>query len=155
MRRLALLSLVFAGALLCLQPLRAQIPGAGGLPGQGPTTPSTFPGQNPSPGATGSNPPIGAGAPENFPSKIDDRQFTRDAAIAGLSNVELGKLAAEKASSEDIRQFGKQLLDDQTKTNDRLKQVANQQNIAIPDALDSKHQSVIDKIAKLSGPEFR
>jgi putative membrane protein len=154
MRRLALLSLVFAGAFLCLQPLRAQIPGAGGAPGQGPTTPSTFPGQNPSPGATGSNTPIGPGAPENFPSKIDDRQFARDAAIAGLSNVELAELAAEKASSEDVRQFGKRLLDDQTKTNDRLKQVANQQNILIPDALDSKHQSLIDKVAKLSGPEF-
>jgi len=154
MRRLALLSLVSAGAFLCLQPLRSQIPGAGGPPGQGPTTPSTFPGQNPSPGATGSNPPIGAGTPENFPSKIDDRQFARDAAITGLSNVELGKLAAEKASSEAVRQFGKQLLGDQTKTNDQLKQVANQQNISIPDALDSKHKSVIDKVAKLSGPEF-
>ncbi len=154
MRRLALLSLISAGAFLCLQPLRSQIPGRGGLPGQGPTTPSTFPGQNPNPGATGSNTPIGAGAPENFPSKTDDRQFARDAAIAGLSNVELGKLAAEKASSEDVRQFGRELLDDQTKTNDRLKQIANQQNISIPDALDSKHQSLIDKVAKLSGPEF-
>jgi len=154
MRRLALLSLVSAGALLCLLPLRAQIPRGGGTPGQGPTTPSTFPGQNPSPGATGSNPPIGAGAPENFPSKIDDRQFARDAAITGLSNVELDKLAAEKASSEAVRQFGKQLLEDQTKTNDQLKQVANQQNISTPDALDSKRKSVIDKVAKLSGPEF-
>jgi putative membrane protein len=63
--------------------------------------------------------------------------------------MELGKLAAEKASSEDVRQFGQELL-----ANDRLKQVANQQNIAIPDALDSKHQSTIDKVAKLSGPEF-
>lgn len=154
MRRLAFWSLVSAGALLCLQPLRAQFPGAGGIPGQGPTTPSTFPGQRPSPDATGSNVPNGTGAPQNFPSRIDDRQFARDAAIAGLSNLELGKLAAEKASSEDVRQFGKQLLDDQTKTNDRLKQVAKEQSISIPDAPDSKHQSQIDKVAKLSGPEF-
>ena len=154
MKRLTLLSLVSAGAFLCPLPFRAQIPRAGGTPGQGPTTPSTFPGQNPGPGANGSNTPIGTRAPENFPSKIDDRQFARDAAIAGLSNMELGKLAAEKASSEGVRQFGKQLLDDQTKTNDRLKQVANQQNISIPDALDSKHKSQIEKVAKLSGPEF-
>lgn len=146
MRRLALFSLISVGAFLWPQSLRAQARGAGGPQGQGPTTPSTFPGQNPSPGATGT--------PENFPSKIDDRQFARDAAIAGLSNVELGKLAAEKASSEEIRQFGKQLSEDQTKNNDRLKEVASQQKIPIPDALDSKHQSAIDKIAKLSGPEF-
>lgn len=154
MRRLALVSLVSAGAFLCLLPLRAQFPGAGGPPGHGPTTPSTFPGQNPSPGATGSNTNTGTAAPEKFPSTIDDRQFVRDAVIAGLSNVELGRLAAEKASSADVRQFGKQLLDHQTKTNDQLKQVANQQNISIPDALGSKHQSQIDKVAKLSGPEF-
>ena len=154
MRRLAFWSLVSAGAFLCLQPLRAQFPGAGSIPGQGPTTPSTFPGQRPSPDATGSNAPNGTGAPQNFPSRIDDRQFARDAAIAGLSNVELGKLAEEKASSDNLRQFGRQLVDDQTKTNDRLKQVAKEQSISIPDALDSKHQSQIDKIAKLSGPEF-
>ena len=154
MRRLALLSLASIGAFLCPLNLRAQIPRAGGTPGQGPATPSTFPGQTPGPGANGSNTPTGTRAPENFPSKIDDRQFARDAAITGLSNVELGKLAAEKASSEDVRQFAKQLMDDQTKTNDRLKQVASQQNISIPDALDSKHQSLIDKVAKLSGPEF-
>jgi putative membrane protein len=154
MRRFALFSLAFAGALVCLQPLRAQIPGAGGLPGQGPTTPSTFPGQNPSPGTTGPNTPTGTGTPESFPSKIDDRQFARDAAIAGLSSVELGKLAAEKASSEDVRQYGKQLSEDQTKTHDRLKEVASQQSISIPDALDSKHKSQIEKVAKLSGPEF-
>jgi hypothetical protein len=57
MKRLALLNLVSAGTLLCQLPLRAQIPRAGGIPGQGPTTPSTFPGQIPGPGANGSNTP--------------------------------------------------------------------------------------------------
>jgi len=151
MRRFVLFRLVSAGALLWSIALCAQVPGAGGPPAQGPTTPSTFPGQNPSPGATG---PAGTAGPASFPSRVDDRQFAHDAAIAGLSNAELGKLASEKASSEDVRQFGKKLVDDQTKTNDKLKQVAGQQNISIPNALDSKHQSQIDKIAKLSGPEF-
>lgn len=154
MRRLALFTLLSSGAFLCLQPLRAQGPGPVGAPGQGPATPSTFPGQSPSAGAPGATGPIGPGTPENLPARIDDREFARDAVIAGLSNVELGKLAAEKASSEDIRQFGKQLVDTQTKTNGQLQEVASQQKIAIPDALDSKHQSQIDKVGKLSGPEF-
>ena len=38
--------------------------------------------------------------------------------------MELGKLAEAKASSEDVRQFGRQLLDNQTKTNDGLKRRA-------------------------------
>jgi putative membrane protein len=71
-----------------------------------------------------------------------------------LSNKELAKLAADKASSEDLRQFGHKLFDDQSKTNDRLKEAAGKANIAVPNELDSKHQSQIDKIAKLSGPDF-
>jgi len=153
MRRLALVTLVSAGAFLCPAALLAQIPGAGGgPPGQAPVgTPSTFPGQTPPPGAAG---PSGTAAPASFPSRVDDRQFARDAAIAGLSSAELGKLAAAKGSSEDVRQFGHKLVDDHTKTNDRLKEVAGKANIEIPDSLDSKHQSQVDKIAKLSGPEF-
>jgi putative membrane protein len=46
------------------------------------------------------------------------------------------------------------MVDDHTKVNDELKQVANKENIPIPDALDSKHQSQIGKLSKLSGPEF-
>ena len=46
------------------------------------------------------------------------------------------------------------MVDDHAKANEELKQVASKENIAIPDALDSKHQSKISKLSKLSGPEF-
>lgn len=41
MNRTLSLSLVSAGAFLCMQPAIAQLPGAGGPPGTGPSTPST------------------------------------------------------------------------------------------------------------------
>jgi hypothetical protein len=46
------------------------------------------------------------------------------------------------------------MVDDHTKANEALKQVASRANINVPDALDSKHQSWVDKLSKLSGTEF-
>ncbi|MBV8710108.1 MAG: DUF4142 domain-containing protein [Acidobacteriaceae bacterium] len=85
---------------------------------------------------------------------MDDKKFLRDAALGGMTEVELGKLATQKSSRDDVKQFGQKMVDDHTKANDRLKQIAGQENIPVPDTLDSKHQSRIDKLSKLSGADF-
>jgi putative membrane protein len=46
------------------------------------------------------------------------------------------------------------MVDDHSKANDQLKQIAGKSSIEVPAALDSKHQSRVDKLAKLSGPAF-
>ena len=141
------------GTFLCIQPAnRAFGQAPGGIPsGQTPNTPPTVPGQEP-----GVNAPAGPGVPggSTRPAKMDDKKFVKDAALGGMAEVELGKLAAQKASREDVKQFGQKMVDDHTKANDQLKQVASQANIPPPGALDSKHQSRIDKLSKLSGEEF-
>src|ERR1700761_2594866 len=100
MRRNLFLSLVCAGAFFCMQPAFAQSPGGGGgMPSQGQSTPST-PGQ--SPGMSGA----GGGMPEAAPRQVDDKKFMKDAAMGGMTEVELGKLAAQKGTSDDVKQFG-------------------------------------------------
>jgi len=89
-----------------------------------------------------------------MPRKVDDKKFAKDAALGGLTEVELGKLAAQKASNDAVKQFGQRMVDDHSKANEQLKQIAGKSNIEVPAALDSKHQSRIDKLAKLSGPAF-
>ncbi len=86
--------------------------------------------------------------------KIDDKKFLKDAAIGGMTEVQLGRLAQQKAFSDAVKQFGQKMVDDHTKANDQLKEVASKENIPIPDALDSKHESRINKLSKLSGPDF-
>jgi putative membrane protein len=87
-------------------------------------------------------------------AKVDDKKFAKDAALGGMAEVQLGKLATQKASRDDIKQFGQKIVDDHTKANDQLKELASKENIPIPDALDSKHQARIDKLSKLSGENF-
>jgi len=89
-----------------------------------------------------------------MPRKVDDKKFVKESALGGLAEVELGKLATQKGSSDAVKQFGQRMVDDHSKANEQLKQAAAKSNIEVPASLDSKHQSHIDKLAKLSGPEF-
>jgi len=142
MRRNLLISVILAsGSLL------AQAPGA---PQQAPMGP----GRATTPGTVN---PQGPGNPNDtmrMQNRVDDKKFVSDAAMGGLTEVELGKLAAEKGSSDAVKQFGQKMVDDHSKVNEELKKLAGAQSITIPEALDSKHQARVDKLSKLSGAEF-
>ena len=53
-----------------------------------------------------------------------------------------------------MKQFGQRMVDDHTKANDQLKQIAQQQGIAVPDKLDAKDAATKARLEKLSGQEF-
>ena len=83
-----------------------------------------------------------------------DRKFIEEAAHGGVAEVELGKLAQQKASSDQVKQFGARMVEDHGKANDELKQLAQTKGITPPTAADKSHAKDIDKLGKLSGAEF-
>jgi len=83
-----------------------------------------------------------------------DRKFMERAAQGGMAEVQLGKLAAEKALSPEVKQFGQRMVDDHGKANDRLKQLATTKGVNLPTELDRSTQREMDKLAKLSGADF-
>lgn len=97
----------------------------------------------------------GADERQTSASKMgSDQHFVMEAAKGGLAEVELGKLAAEKASSEDVKKFGQRMVDDHGKANDELKSLAQSKNITLPTAPDSKDKAKMDRLSKLSGEAF-
>jgi putative membrane protein len=84
----------------------------------------------------------------------DDANFIKEAAQGGMLEVQLGKLAQEKASNEKVRDFGKRMEQDHSKANNQLKKIAADKKVQLADALDKKHKSKVDKLSKLSGSEF-
>ncbi len=84
----------------------------------------------------------------------DDADFLVKAASGGMLEVQLGQMAQEKASSQSVKDFGKQMVTDHTKANEELKALAAQKNITLPTTVSNDHQEHIDKLAKLSGTEF-
>jgi putative membrane protein len=83
-----------------------------------------------------------------------DQTFVKKAAIGGMAEVELGTLAKDKASSDQVKQFAQRMVDDHGKANDELKTLAQNKNITLPTELDAKHKAVRDRLSKLSGAQF-
>jgi len=86
--------------------------------------------------------------------KHADKKFIEEAAQNGLAEVELGKLAATKASSDDVKKFAQQMVDDHTKSNNELQQIAQNKGVTFPTAPDASDQRALKKLEGLSGPEF-
>ena len=120
------------------------------------------PGQNP--GAPGygqpSYSPSAPGTPgsmDTMPTQtnmVSDSNFAKDAAEGGLAEVKMGELAQEKGITDAVKDFGKKMVEDHTQANDKLKEVASQQNIKLPTKLDKHDQRVYDKLSQLSGEQF-
>jgi putative membrane protein len=84
-----------------------------------------------------------------------DEKFIKEAALGGIAEVELGRLAAQKASSSEVKQFAQKMVDDHGKANDELSTIAKQKSIAIPTELTDKHKKTVERLSKLpAGEEF-
>ena len=49
-----------------------------------------------------------------------------------MSEVELGQLAAQRASDPQVKQFAQRMVTDHGKANDELKQIAARKNVQLP-----------------------
>jgi len=83
-----------------------------------------------------------------------DQKFLTDAALGGMMEVELGRWAAQKGTSEGVKQFGRRMVDDHSKANTELASLATNKGITLPTALDEKHQAEVLKITRLQGADF-
>jgi putative membrane protein len=83
-----------------------------------------------------------------------DTTFVQKAAQGGLAEVELGQLAVQKASSEDVKKFGQRMVDDHTKANDQLKRLAAQEHRDLPEHPAAKDRQAKARLEKLSGAQF-
>jgi len=83
-----------------------------------------------------------------------DQTFLKKAAQGGMAEVELGQLAVQKASSDQVKQFGQRMVDDHSKANDQLKQLAQQEHVKLPTQPSAKDKATKAKLENLSGKEF-
>ncbi|MGE5439489.1 MAG: DUF4142 domain-containing protein [Bacteroidota bacterium] len=83
-----------------------------------------------------------------------NQEFVTDAASGGMMEVELGTMAVQNASSQEVKDFGRRMIDDHSKANDELKSIAAKENIPVPAALKDENRDDVDKLSKLSGSDF-
>jgi putative membrane protein len=79
--------------------------------------------------------------------------FMKKAAQGGMAEVEMGKLAASKATDPEVKKFAQMMVDDHSKANEELKGVAAKKSVTLPADLGT-HQSDLDDLKGQSGAEF-
>jgi len=91
----------------------------------------------------------GAGA-----SLKDDNDFVRDVAAKNMAEIELSRLALNKATDSNIRFFAQRLVDEHGAAADKLKAIVSGQPIDWPTQLDDKHRKVADELGTKAGADF-
>jgi predicted outer membrane protein len=90
----------------------------------------------------------GAGA------NLSDDEFVRDIVVKNMAEVELGRLALQKATNLDIKSFAQRMVDDHGMAANNLKSVMSGQPIEWPVQLDDKHRKTAGELAKKQGADF-
>jgi putative membrane protein len=87
-------------------------------------------------------------------SGSEDVEFVIDAAKGGMAEVELGKLATERAKNEEVKKFAQRMVDDHTKAGDQLKSIAESRGIRLPKDIEPKDKALLNRLQKLNGAAF-
>ena len=83
-----------------------------------------------------------------------DAKYLKQLAQDNIAEIELGKLAQQKAQDSQVKDFGQKMVDDHTKLLEDLQKVAQEQNVQLPTTPDAKHQKLMKKMQSLSGEKF-
>jgi putative membrane protein len=83
-----------------------------------------------------------------------DREFVHKAAAGGFAEVELGRIAQQRASRASVRSFADRMVTDHGRANEELAGLARAKGLTVPEAIDASHQTLRDRLGALSGPDF-
>ena len=87
-------------------------------------------------------------------SDSDARNFAIQASKHGAAEVELGKLAMQKAQNSQVKQFADMMVRDHTKAGNELKQAVTPHGGTVSSELPDDSESLKAKLEKLNGAEF-
>ena len=94
---------------------------------------------------------IGVGSGGAAANVKSDGGFVHDVAMMNMSEIELSRIALQRAMSADIKSFAQRVIDDHDAAGKKLKNVIAD---GWPTQLDDKHKEFADKLARKQGAEF-
>ena len=86
--------------------------------------------------------------------QADQTNFLADAIRGNVAETKLGQLAAERAQSQQVREYGDMLRKDHTKSLQRASSLANEIGVPASSELTAQQQKQFEALQKLSGDEF-
>jgi putative membrane protein len=83
-----------------------------------------------------------------------DNDFVRDVAMKNMAEIELSRMALDKATNSNIKAFAQRMINEHGAAEDKLKSVVSGQSIEWPAQLDDKHRKTGEALAKKQGADF-
>jgi putative membrane protein len=80
--------------------------------------------------------------------------FVKMAALGGMTEVALGKIAQTMARDPNVRKFADEMIKDHSKANTELATLAKAKGLAVPSTLDSEHNAIVQKLGAKTGADF-
>ena len=96
------------------------------------------------------------GAVTANPAKLSDadQSLMMQVAKGGMMQLEVSKVAVQKASSEEVRQLAQAEVDEQTGLSAKLSEIASAKGITLPSTPDPDTQAMVTKMQGMSGAAF-
>lgn len=91
---------------------------------------------------------------DSVADKKDDSEFLVDIAEVNLAEIEIGKLAQQKSTNPEVKEFGKILVEDHTKSASEVSALAKTKNFTLPTSLTEEGQEEYKKLNEKSGLDF-
>ncbi len=98
--------------------------------------------------------PQRSNSPSAEAGPVSDQLFAAAAAIGGMSEVAISQLGVQKATDPELKKFSQQMVEEHTKMNSELMELASKKQMALPRTLDPKSQFCAQSLAGLSGEKF-
>jgi putative membrane protein len=83
-----------------------------------------------------------------------DASFFKHAAEGGIAEVDAGNLAQQKASGQNVKDFGAMMVKDHSAANEKLQTIAASKNITLPSSASVGQMAAKAKLDVLSGSAF-
>ena len=82
--------------------------------------------------------------------------FVEKASVANMFEIESSKLALQKAQRKEVKSFARTMVEDHTKTGEKLKGTlsSSDSNAKPASELDSKHKQLLDKLSNTPTENF-
>jgi putative membrane protein len=83
-----------------------------------------------------------------------DATFYKEAAAAGIAEVDAGNLAQQKGNHQAVKDFGAMMVKDHSAANEKLQALAASKNISLPTSAGIGEMATKAKLEVLSGDTF-
>jgi len=80
--------------------------------------------------------------------------FLKQAAEGNLAEVELAEVAQERAARPEVKEYAQNLEREHEKTNEKLKSIAEQKDVELPDEPGQTHEQLKEQLSDLQGQAF-